>query len=187
MKKIFYIAVALASPFVFAACNSGDVIDEAWFNANTSFYNEIKTDGEYREFETQTGPSGVYYKDLTPLHNKELGEEFPIETSQVKVYYRGYYCDFTVNGDTTFFDKGSFSNNKPTTFNTNSTVRGFAFALQNMRVGERKEIVIPYWLGYGESGYIDTNYYSSTYGSTIIKGYSMLLFDIELVEIIQYP
>jgi FKBP-type peptidyl-prolyl cis-trans isomerase len=102
------------------------------------------------------------------------GTEHPIQTSKVKVLYKGLYYDKTI------FDAGSGQSGVPVEFSTGGTVRGFSFALQNMVVGDRWEIWIPYYLGYGAGGYTDY------YGNALIKGYSTLIFDVELVSFTQY-
>jgi FKBP-type peptidyl-prolyl cis-trans isomerase len=65
-------------------------------------------------------------------------------------------------------------------FLVNSVVRGFSIALQNMVVGDKWEICIPYNLGYGSTGYISN-------GVTYVKSYSTLFFEVELLAINQVP
>ena len=169
MKHLLYLtAVVLA----FTSCNSDNSVDEAWRDTNIQAYNNITKNSSYKELKTEGGPSGVYYKVI------QSGEasESPLQTSKVKVLYKGYYYDGSV------FDSGSSLNGIPVTFSLNSTVRGFSYAIQNMVVGDHWEIWIPYNLGYGYSGYIDPSTYQ-----VLIRGYTTLVFDVELVSITQYP
>jgi FKBP-type peptidyl-prolyl cis-trans isomerase FklB len=63
----------------------------------------------------------------------------------------------------------------PVVLSPSNCVDGFATALQNMHIGDRWQVTIPYQLGYGTSDY-------SSSGSTVmIPGYSNLIFDITLV------
>jgi len=170
MKKNLSCLLAFAITMVlFSACNDKNDID-AWREANTAAYEAItKT---YKPLQTATGPSGVYYKVV----KSGTGTEYPLQTSKVKVLYKGTYYDGSV------FDAGSSGNNIPVEFSLSSVVRGFSFALQNMVVGDKWEIWIPYYLGYGATGHYDT------YGYTqLIKGYTTLVFEVELASITQYP
>lgn len=63
--------------------------------------------------------------------------------------------------------------NRDTSSSEGSSIKGVQIALQNMAVGDKWEVVVPWQLGYGQS------YYS------VIPGYSTLVFEIELVEILQ--
>jgi FKBP-type peptidyl-prolyl cis-trans isomerase len=176
MKKIFYFVLATCFALPFFSCNEKEEIDEEWKNANTAFYEEIKNNPDYQELTTEpnmTGPVGVYYKDLTPDNPNRQDSVYPFQTSNVKILYSGKYYNKTV------FDAGSSSD--PVELNLSSVIRGFSFALQNMVEGDKWEIILPYWLGYGEAGTVDAYY------NEVIKGYSTLVFEVELVEIIKYP
>ncbi len=105
--------------------------------------------------------SGLQYKVLT----EGTGEK-PTEKSRVKVNYRGTLLDGTE------FDS-SYKRNKPSTFGVNQVIKGWSEGLQLMSVGSKYMFYIPYELGYGnrESG--------------SIPPYSMLTFEVELVEIVK--
>ena len=169
MKNFFFLLIIAASIVVFSACNT-NIADDAWKEANMDAYQAITKKSDYRALQTETGPSGVYYKVI----KSGTGTEYPIQTSKVKVLYKGTYYDGT------FFDMGSSGNDVPVEFSLKDVVRGFSFALQNMVVGDKWEIWIPYYLGYGVNGL--QNYYQ-----TIIRGYTTLVFEIELVSITKYP
>lgn len=157
--------------------------------------------------------NGVFYHVV----EKGVGKENPVQTAYVKVLYTGYYSNGNIfdygtsgtnyltvtelpkegdsdvvyilwNGDkyTTYiwldgrkeYQEENFS--VGASFAVNGVVRGFSIALQNMVVGDKWKICIPYHLGYGASGYRQN-------GITLIRGYSTLFFDVELLEINQYP
>jgi FKBP-type peptidyl-prolyl cis-trans isomerase len=171
MKRLPQLIVLSALLLSFFSCDKDEQQDEAWIAANDKAYNDIVGNPDFKELKTETGPAGVYYK----VKKKGDGVEHPIQTSSVKVLYKGTYYDGTV------FDSGTGNTGIPREFSTEGTVRGFSFALQNMVVGDRWEIWIPYYLGYGSSGMTDY------YGTVLIKGYATLFFDVELVSITQYP
>ena len=87
-------------------------------------------------------------------------------------------------------DKGNQINNKiifdstgnrtaiPSTFDVNpgatyGVVDGFSTALQHMQVGDKWEIWIPWELAYGANG------------RNPIPGHTMLVFEVELVDIVR--
>jgi FKBP-type peptidyl-prolyl cis-trans isomerase len=146
--------------FFLAACNTGSNSVEEWRQSNEDAYNQIKKNPEWSLISTHQGPTGVYRQIIV----NGTGEEHPFQTASVIVNYTGRYYNETV------FDSGT-----GTTFNVNGVVRGFDVALQNMVVGDKWNICIPYYLGYG----------TSTYAS--IRAYTTLFFEVELLKINQYP
>ncbi|GHT53713.1 hypothetical protein AGMMS49982_17230 [Bacteroidia bacterium] len=133
-----------------------------WRVLNDSCYNEITRNPDWTVVSTPGGSRGVYYRELPNTNVK--GDIHPIQTAQVVVNYVGKL------GSETVFDQG-----RGAKFTVNGVVTGFSTALQDMVAGDKWEICIPYALGYG------------TAGSSSIPGYSTLFFEIELLEIIQYP
>ncbi|MDR2843224.1 MAG: FKBP-type peptidyl-prolyl cis-trans isomerase [Candidatus Symbiothrix sp.] len=120
-------------------------------------------------------PKGVYYKALPNLdddeNEKAKGTKHPLQTAKVTVIYKGYFVNNANDlENTTTFDSGG-----KVTFGVGNVIRGFSIALQNMYIGDKWQICVPYYLGYG----------IATSGA--IPAYSTLFFDVELVEIEQYP
>ena len=161
----------------FNACRKENDIN-VWRDANINAYLEVTKNPAFRELKTGTGPTGVYYKVI----KSGTGNEYPHQTSAVKVYYKLSYYDGIV------FDIGSFQNNIPIDILVNGSMygsfipRGFSFALQQMVVGDKWEIWVPYHLGYGYIGLQDPTSYQ-----LLIKGYSTLVYEVELLSIKQYP
>jgi len=175
MKYLFRLLIFTGLLASFFGCNnSNDNVDEAWRTANKNAYDSIAKLPDYHALKTATGPTGVYYKVI----QKGTGTVYPLQTSSVNVLYQGTYYDGT------FFDSGTSQNGIPTTFllsGDNPPVRGFSFALQQMVVGDKWEIWIPYYLGYGAAGL------TNSYYQTVIQGYTTLVFTVELVGITEYP
>ncbi|MCL1938491.1 MAG: FKBP-type peptidyl-prolyl cis-trans isomerase [Candidatus Azobacteroides sp.] len=146
--------------FLLAACNSGSSSSEQWKANNDDAYNQIKKNSNWALISTPEGPTGVYCQVLVA----GKGDEHPIQTASVTVNYTGKYYTGTV------FDSGT-----SVTFNVNGVVIGLGVALQNMVVGDKWNVCIPYYLGYGAS------IYSS------IQAYTTLFFEVELLKINQYP
>lgn len=150
----------------FSACSDDDDdYDKDWKAANDAAYGKIAVNPEYKEVRMDGAPRGVFYKVL----QAGTGTQKPYETSTVKVLYRGLYY----NLEDVFDEGGTSQYGESVTWTLSSLdVRGLTLALQNMVVGDKWEIWIPYNLAYG--GY--------TYGG--IPAYSTLVFEVELVEII---
>ena len=109
-----------------------------------------------------TTVSGLQYKVIT------MGKgEKPTENSQVKVHYRGTLIDGTE------FDS-SYARNEPATFRANQVIPGWTEALQLMPVGSKWMLYIPQELGYGNREAGD-----------VIKPFSTLIFEVELLEIVK--
>jgi FKBP-type peptidyl-prolyl cis-trans isomerase FklB len=103
--------------------------------------------------------SGLQYEVLEEGDGKK-----PKLNSQVTTHYHGTF----INGDV--FDS-SVDRGQPSTFPVNGVIKGWTEALQLMKVGSKWRLYVPYHLAYGESG------------SGTIKPYSMLIFEVELLEI----
>lgn len=130
-------------------------------------YGAIKQAGEEflkenaKKQDVKTLESGVQYKVLQAGNGP-----VPTATQEVKVHYEGRTLDGTV------FDS-SYKRGNPATFPCNRVIKGWTEALTHMPVGSTWEVYIPYQLGYGEGG-----------AGAEIKPYSMLIFKIELLEIV---
>ena len=101
----------------------------------------------------------------------------PAFTDSVRVMYQGRLMPSASYPQGKFFDqgtaKGTFSVETSSTarFLTSGVVVGFTTALQQMHGGDYWRIYIPSDMGYGASG-----------SGTTIPGYSVLVFDLVLVD-----
>ena len=182
MKNLLYLIIFSVLIVSFGSCkNNRD--DEAWREANISAYEEITKNPQYKALETETGPKGVYYKVI----KSGTGTEHPLQTSKVKALYTVYHYDRSI------FDPGTSSNNIPIEiavfeeiYSGVTTPRGFSFALQNMVVGDKWEVWVPYYLAFGAYGIQEYSYYYYQ-AQTIVRGYTTLIYEVELIDITQYP
>ncbi|MDX1410179.1 MAG: FKBP-type peptidyl-prolyl cis-trans isomerase, partial [Saprospiraceae bacterium] len=107
-----------------------------------------------------TTESGLQYEVIT------MGDgPRPKATDKVYTHYHGTLMDGTV------FDS-SVERNQPIEFGLNQVIAGWTEVLQLMPVGSKFRAFIPYQLAYGERG-----------AGGVIEPYSMLIFEIELLEI----
>ncbi len=103
--------------------------------------------------------SGLQYKIVTAGKGAK-----PTAASRVKVNYRGTFIDGNE------FDS-SAKTGKPAEFEVNGVIPGWTEALQLMTEGSKWQLFIPSELAYGSRG------------QNTIPGNSVLLFDIELLEV----
>jgi FKBP-type peptidyl-prolyl cis-trans isomerase len=109
----------------------------------------------------KTTASGLQYEIL-----KEGKGPMPTDTDKVKVQYKGTLIDGTE------FDS-SYKRDKPAEFPLNGVIPGWTEALKLMPVGSKWKVYIPSNLAYGERG------------RPGIPANSVLIFEVELLEILK--
>jgi FKBP-type peptidyl-prolyl cis-trans isomerase FkpA len=105
--------------------------------------------------------SGLQFEVITAAEGEK-----PAATDQVSVHYHGTFIDGSV------FDS-SVERGEPATFGLNQVIPGWTEGLQHMPVGSKYKFYIPYNLAYGENG------------RSSIPGYSTLIFEVELLDIVK--
>lgn len=108
----------------------------------------------------KTTESGLQYEILV-----EGTGAIPGPTDKVKVHYTGTLLDGTV------FDS-SVERGEPIVFGVNQVIKGWTEALQLMKEGAKWKLFIPHDLAYGARG-----------AGQLIKPYSTLIFEVELISI----
>src|SRR5690606_28443887 len=106
-------------------------------------------------------PEGVLYEVLT----EGTGNQ-PKATDEVKVHYAGYL----INGEK--FDS-SYDRGEPINLHLDQVIEGWKIAVPLMKVGSKYKLYVPYNLAYGERE------------TGTIPAFSALIFEIELLDIIQ--
>lgn len=160
MKKQFFILfVSILVSMGFISCLGGENTD--WRDANVAFLQEASVmEGIHEIGDTLNGYPEIYYKII-----KQGNGERPVRGNVINTAYEGWLYNDTV----------SFDSDKNYEFVLGATVvEGWNIVLENMRVGDKWKVYIPYNLGYGSTG--------NTSGD--IPGYSTLIFDLELKEIV---
>lgn len=109
--------------------------------------------------EVKVTESGLQYEIL-----KDTTGPKPAATDTVTVHYMGTF----INGSS--FDN-SYSRGAPTSFPLNGVIKGWTEGLQLMSPGSKFKFFIPYTLAYGPTDFMS------------IPGGSMLIFEVELLEI----
>ena len=181
MKRLnLSIFLMMSAVIFFSSCDETETFDDKWKLDNEAQFAAIAANTAYTRINSQSGNGFIMYKEIVSGEGAS-----PFFTDQVKVLYTGWYKNIWSKEDNYTDEKGNIiynkvifdttnNNNIARTFAVNGTgvVDGFSTALQHMQVGDKWEVWIPWKLGYGESG------------NNSIQGYSTLVFEIELVAIV---
>ena len=151
---------------IFARKNPGRPINSAMREALNRNQPQLSTDDELtvaQAFGTaKRMPSGLRYV----VRNPGQGEATPQLGDEVICHYAGRLLDGTE------FDS-SYRRGAPFTFRlgTGAVIQGWDEAFGTMHKGEKRTLIIPYWLAYGEKG---------TKGKIGPK--ATLVFEVELID-----
>ena len=118
-------------------------------------------DAKAKEEGVVTLPSGLMYKVIRAGTGAT-----PKASDTVETHYRGTFPDGNQ------FDS-SYDRNESMSFSVTGVISGWTEALQLMKVGGKWELYVPHDLAYGERG------------RPGIPGYSTLVFEIELLSIVE--
>lgn len=133
-------------------------------NSVRSEQNKVNGDNFRAEYQKQDGvktlPGGILYKVIRSGSGKT-----PKETDVVSVNYVGKLVDGQE------FDSSAKSG-KPVEFPVNGVIKGWQVALQNMKEGDKWEVVIPPDLAYGPQG-----------TGEVIGPDATLVFEVELLKV----
>lgn len=189
-SRYFFLVALVMSLFAFTSCseNDDDVEEYAdWQNANDTYFTNLYKaaldsvsagNANWKVIRTWTLNKEVATKAeqhiVVKVLNSGTGSGCPLYTDSVRVNYQGRLIPSASYKGGYVFDQSWFGDYNPATampaeLSVNTVVDGFATALQNMRIGDRWLVYIPYNLGYGSTA------------KTYIPAYSTLIFDITLV------
>lgn len=199
MKRRSYIfpLLFIATVFLTFSCLDSDDdnnIDSEWKYQNETAFGNLPlmypTNGTYnpdgfeelRSWKAQNDGVYVLHRtsntfDNTNTLSAKIAPDGKAEfTDTVYVRYDGWYVNFKNNNDTIIFDSTerpiTGSTTDPKKLAVSGVVDGWTTVLMDMKVGEEREIAIPWQLAYGAAGY------------SSIPGYTTLRFTIKLERII---
>lgn len=176
MKRYGYIALMLFCVWVLSSCSKDDdtlVVDEVWKAQNEEVFLAQTLAPGFSKLNSQSNAGFILYKVLKTGESKEQ----IYYTSKVKLYYKGTLINGTVFDDRSYEHGAPYAGQDGKGAEASGFIDGFSTALQNMHPGDKWTIWIPQQMGYGAAG--------STGGSVTIEPYSTLIFDIEVVEVVQ--
>lgn len=165
MTRLKLFALALLS-LGFTACLDTTAPPAYATVANTTFAPELGVDLA----SSTKSDAGVYYRDITVGTGPVIA---PLQDSYM--YYHGYLSNGVQFDSVTV---ASSPGGAPAHFITGngSLVPGFEIGLNGMRVGGRRQIIVPPDLAYGLTDVKDPN------GNVVIPGNSVLVFTVDLTD-----
>lgn len=193
-KKIIIFLLSIVPVFSLFSCSESEAEEGEfanWQERNETYFNNIyaqaiasSTDqlDTIRSYSLNTSvtTSPDDYIVVDKLESGTSTSGSPMFTDSVKMSYRGRFIPTTNYTEGYVFDQtfsGEFSWESVHTtseLKVNGVVKGFTTALLNMRIGDRWRVYIPYNLGYGTSGYYNSN------NVLVVPGYTTLIFDVAL-------
>ena len=163
----------------FSACNDDDELDYNklielygdWKAENDKALQKIANDSSYTAIESVGHDGSVYVK----VQKEGKGKEPIYFTDSVKAFYSLW----TIDGRKLDSREAPYDNAITLGVGTGA-IDGWGVAVQNMHVGDRWEVWMPYQLGYGIAGD-----YNTETGSYSVLPFSTLHYEIEIVSIIR--
>jgi len=187
MRKLLSIIAVLSLSLTFFAACSDD--DEDTIVYDLADYQEwrAQNDAWVTEMQQRKNPDGTpYYTTVIPSWDPGIfvlmhyfndraeteGNLTPLSNSTVDVRYNGYTCEGEGFDSSTYVNR--YGKLGIARFSCNQVITGWTAAMEQMRVGDTVEIIVPYKAAYG------TQYTSA------LKPYSSLRFNIRLEDIYRY-
>lgn len=139
-----------------------------WRAANESWLEEQIQSGKYQKFTPEWNEDISVRMRWLNDRSKTADNLSPLYTSTVAVKYKGWLYDGTP------FDSSYLLTDSIATLQLSGLIAGWVIGLEQMKVGDHVELLVPYESGYG----------SSSVGK--IRPYSVLRFEMELRDIPAY-
>lgn len=139
-----------------------------WRAANDSWLQEQILSGKYQKVVPEWNQDISVNMRWLNDRSKTEGNLTPLYTSTVNVKYKGWLYDGMP------FDSSYLQTDSVATLQLTNLIAGWVIAMEQMHVGDKVEVLVPYEAGYG----------SSAIGR--ILPYSVLRFEMELRDIPAY-
>ena len=175
MKRFFYtVILAVVALTMLDSCLGKTIYDEYkdWRENNDAWYSQQASSGQYTMVTAPWDPSAnvlIHWHNDTMLTRNNLK---PLITSTVDVKYHLRLFNGTPVDSSYNMTSPADSIYRSV---VNGNVEGWMIALTHMHVGDSCTVIVPYHQGYGSYKQND-----------ILLPYSMLLFDMKLVDIYKY-
>lgn len=194
-EKILFVLILLVSLFGLAACTSDE--DEAveefpnWQTTNSTYWSNMLSETRKKISQGDKSwrilPSYALEESIVTVpddrcvivHELEKGDgtENPLFSDTVRINYTGRLLPSTTYKEglvfeSTWSEKHNPETSAPVKVVVSGLVEGMTTVLQQMHVGDRWAIYIPWQMGYGVNPPTNSG----------IPNYSMLIFDLSLME-----
>jgi FKBP-type peptidyl-prolyl cis-trans isomerase len=116
---------------------------------------------------------GLYYIEIEPGTGDLIKTGDSVGVYYTLMFLSGEVKQSNVEEDTPYrFRVGSYE-----------LIEGWSLGLVKMRLGTKAQLLMPSSIAYGSMGYGYYDYYGNYY--TVIPGYTPLIFDLEVVELVR--
>ena len=164
MRAVRPVLLATAA-FLLAGCNGSNegitVVDDSVYTADPATSSYADTLKVTISSMTKTA-SGLYYKDLVSGTGATAAAGYTVRVEYSGWLVNGQQFDTTDGKEPAYFEF---------LLNAGRVIKGWDEGVQGMKVGGRRQLVIPPGLGYGENG------------SGAIPGNAVLVFEIVLLQV----
>ncbi len=166
-KTISYVIIALLLPI-----QSGCTNQKPQEKTSSEPKTELQETKSMNQSERITLPSGLQYeviKETTDTNAKK-----PVKGNTVTVHYTGWLADANGNAIKDKKFDSSRDRNQPFKFTigVGQVIKGWDEGVMDMKVGEKRLLIIPADLAYG----------NRAVGGNLIPANSTLVFDVELID-----
>lgn len=195
-KKIYLFSLVLLA-LAFVSCDETKEVGkyDNWQERNEAYITDLvnafdaNPNGDLKRIGLISAPGKyIYYREKEAVPSKDWNQDLngkkPTFTATVKLYYKGTnilgeYFDGNFTGDNPVTTppediiknrNANVGDSSPREFTFPGVIQGWQEVLQQMEVGDRWEIYIPWEYGYGSSG------------NDAILGYSTLIFDMQMLD-----
>lgn len=141
---------------------------EDWREVNDTWLHDKIVNGSYTKIVPEWNQNISVYMRWLNDRTLTSGNLVPLYTSSVSVKYKGWLYDGTP------FDSSYTFTDSVTTLKPSGLIDGWIIALENMHVGDKVELIVPYEAGYGSNA------------SGAVPPFSNLTFELELRDIPTY-
>lgn len=172
MKRLLLI---LLSALLLVSC--GDNHFSTWRGYNDKWYDDYRVNQVGKDpnvVRTQILPDGIIIESYHDGYGAiPKATEDPVRGTSSKIYVK-------MSG--TLADGSLFLMEGTTSYALSDLVPGLCETFKLMRQGSHWKVILPYDLAYGEDGYLGT----SVNDIFNVPPYSVLIFDIELIDVTNY-
>lgn len=141
---------------------------EDWREVNDRWLHDKIVNSSYTKIVPEWNQNISVYMRWLNDRTLTSGNLVPLYTSSVSVKYKGWLYDGTP------FDSSYTFTDSVTTLKPSGLIDGWIIALENMHVGDKVELIVPYEAGYGSNA------------SGAVPPFSNLTFELELRDIPTY-
>lgn len=166
MRKTISAAVLTALAVIIISCNPAKKYEEEEKSLIADYIanNNITVNPD---------ANGIYYIETEPGTGDLIKSGDSVGVYYTLMFLTGEVKQSNVDAETPYrFRVGSYE-----------LIEGWSKGLLKMKLGTKARLLLPSSMAYGSMGYGTYDYYGNYY--TVIPGYTPLLFDLEVVELVR--